>query len=85
MMEYDRKKMGKILRDARVSAGLTQAEVALRLGYASGQFISNIERGLCTTPLDLLAKLIRAYKMQPEQAIEILNDGFRRTISKSFR
>lgn len=37
---------------ARARAHMTQAEVAEKLGYENGQFISNIERGMCSLPND---------------------------------
>lgn len=48
---------GKILAAAREAAGLTQKDVATKLGYVSAQFISNAERGLCKVPKDKFKKL----------------------------
>jgi len=42
--------VSKLIREAREREGLSQKEVATRLGYTSSQFISNIERGLCGIP-----------------------------------
>ncbi len=40
----------------------TQGELAHALGYKNGQFVSNVERGLCGVPVDkwdLLSKTLR--------------------------
>lgn len=48
--------IGKFLRDARVSAGLTQRDVSAKMGYTSAQFVSNWERGVCAPPHPHAAK-----------------------------
>jgi transcriptional regulator with XRE-family HTH domain len=45
-----RKMFGLWIRDCRKHAKLTQAELALALGYDSSQLISNIERGVSLLP-----------------------------------
>jgi transcriptional regulator with XRE-family HTH domain len=45
----------------RENAGLSQKEVAAKLGYKSGQVVSNYERGLCRPPLASLPQLARLY------------------------
>lgn len=46
-MESKRIKMNVFLKSARLMKGLTQDEVASKLGYASPQYVSNWERGIC--------------------------------------
>lgn len=58
--------IGKILKQKRQAIGLTQKEVATKLGYRSSQFISNWERDLVLPPASgakRLAKLYRIDKM----------------------
>lgn len=50
------------LKDQRLRAGLSQEQVAKHLGYSSGQFISNWERGVSKPPthqVPPLAELLR--------------------------
>ena len=47
-------KLGPFLKKARSKMGLSQRDVADKLGYTSPQFISNVERGLCSPPLKKL-------------------------------
>ena len=39
--------LGDYLQSKRMKVGLSQGDVATKLGYSSPQFISNFERGLC--------------------------------------
>lgn len=44
------KNISVVMYNYRNSLGLSQCDMAKQLRYKSGQFISNIERGLCTVP-----------------------------------
>ncbi len=35
----------------------SQSDLSLLLGYKNGQFISNVERGLCNVPLKMMKKI----------------------------
>lgn len=56
-MYFDAKEFGKRLQDVRKIRGLTQLELSERLGLASKQHISRIERGEKTCSIDLLIEL----------------------------
>ena len=45
-MYFDAKEFGKRLHDVRTSRGITQEELAVRLGLASKQHVSCMENGL---------------------------------------
>lgn len=57
--------IAKLVRNYRIAAKpkLSQEELARHLGYSnSGQFISNVERGICNIPpakIDVLAKKLK--------------------------
>lgn len=72
MLEYDRKKLGKFLKETREKTDLTQTEVAHKLGYSSPQFISNIERGTSVAPLATLSKMMSIYRANPEPIVRII-------------
>ena len=61
--------LGHFLHKKRMSAGLTQTEAAKRLGYKNGQFISNIERGLCGPPDDILNKICELYNIDSDMLV----------------
>lgn len=60
------------LKEKRVQAQLSQADVAKELGYSSPQFISNWERGLVLPPLQTMSTLVKLYKLNREDVIERL-------------
>ena len=60
------------LKRARIKAGLSQGEVAKKLGYTSPQFISNWERGLSSPPMDTLGELVDIYKIPGKELVDIM-------------
>ena len=55
----DNRSVGKHIREARLSKGLTQEQLAEKAGVASS-YISVIERGLKTTQLDTFVAICNA-------------------------
>lgn len=53
------KHVADLVRSARLNhpKRYSQNEVSTLLGYKNGQFVSNVERGLCSVPLKKLDKL----------------------------
>lgn len=73
------KTFGVFLREKRKLKNITQRELAESLGYCSGQYISNIERGLANFPNSALKKLVQKLEISKEEILnqitqEILND-----------
>ena len=66
------KSLGNYLKLRRVTLGLTQAEVARKLNYASPQFISNFERGLCSPPLKNLKVLVKLYDIPVDELMNLM-------------
>lgn len=64
--------LGSYLKEKRIKAGITQADVANKLGYSTPQFISNIERGLCSPPLKNLKVLVRLYKIPVDEIMRLI-------------
>lgn len=60
------------LRQARIKAGLSQANLSEELGYTSPQIVSNWERGLCGAPLDKLYDLSDILKLNKKELITLL-------------
>ena len=63
-MKYEN--MSSLVYEWRKIAKMSQAELAERLGYGSSQFISNVERGLCTFPIKKMRKLSKILRLSPE-------------------
>ncbi len=50
--------IAKLVKEARLKKGLSQTELSSLLGYKNGQFISNVERGLCSVPVEKMGVLM---------------------------
>ncbi|MGZ3651213.1 MAG: helix-turn-helix domain-containing protein [Bdellovibrionota bacterium] len=64
--------LGDYLQSKRMKVGLSQGDVATKLGYSSPQFISNFERGLCAPPLNKLKMLVALYDMSGEEVLKLM-------------
>lgn len=65
---------GQLLKKARESHGISQSELARKLGYSSPQYISNYERGLCMPPMKNIKKIIREIDLDPQRIFLILKE-----------
>lgn len=63
--------LSDFLKTKRISAGLSQKDVADRLGYTTPQFISNWERGVSQPPINVLKKLGEMYKVSAEELFDV--------------
>jgi transcriptional regulator with XRE-family HTH domain len=71
-IELKRNLVGVQLKKWRISANLSQKDVAMKLGYSSSQFVSNWERGHSLPPVEALAKLIKIFDIKPKQVIDLM-------------
>ncbi len=63
-----------IIKNARRIAGMCQDELALQLGYRSGQAVSNWERGVLVPPLRHIDQLVTLLKIDKELFNTLLKD-----------
>jgi transcriptional regulator with XRE-family HTH domain len=69
--------IAKLIKSKRLGhpKGYSQSELSHLLGYKNGQFISNVERGLCNIPLKMLNRISQILNITPEELKrEILKD-----------
>jgi transcriptional regulator with XRE-family HTH domain len=59
-----------MLGEMRRKAGLTQEEVAKKLGLGSPMFISNIERGIARLPVKHYKKVAKLYSVPVGRLID---------------
>jgi len=61
--------IAKLVRNKRVAHPNTysQSDVSRLLGYKNGQFISNVERGLCNVPLKMLDRICEILSISKEE------------------
>lgn len=64
--------LADFLKVKRESCGLTQIEVAKKLGYSSPQFVSNWERSLSTPPMNKLKKIAELYNVSADEIFDVL-------------
>lgn len=60
---------GNYLQKARLNAGYTQKEISDMCGFSRAQFISNIERGLCWPPMNVLLIMCDVYNIKREKML----------------
>ncbi len=77
-------KLGTMLKEKRVSKGLTQMELATELGYSSPQFVSNWERGMCSPALESLPFLSKILNISKKEIIDMVVEETRLELEKSF-
>lgn len=76
------KKLAEALKQAREKAELSQGEVAKALGYSSPQFVSNMERGLCSIPPRKAAAFCKLTGMKPAKLRELMIETMTRQLDK---
>lgn len=64
--------LAAFLKQKRIHAGLSQGEVAGKLGYSTSQFVSNWERGISQPPLTSLKTLSELYKCSLDEMFEVM-------------
>ena len=62
--------MAKLVRVEREISEHSQESLAKELGYTQGQFLSNVERGVCTLPPKHWKKLAKLIHVSLEDLIE---------------
>lgn len=73
--------IGKFVKKHREKVGLSQTELSRALGYSKGQFISNVERGLCSVPLKHAVDLRKALDVEAHTLTTALLRDYHSTIS----
>ena len=71
-MQQSSNKLAQFLKEKRTQSGLSQKDVATKLGYSTSQFISNWERGISQPPINILRTLASMYKVAAEQMFNVL-------------
>jgi hypothetical protein len=72
------KELGKLVKLSRLRATnqkdgvMSQTDLALKLGYKSGQFVSNMERGLCSIPSRKINILSEELKLDKAKIIQAM-------------
>ena len=62
----------------------SQAELSDLLGYKNGQFISNVERGLCNVPLKMMKKISEVLDISAEDIKSAILKDHEETLTNYF-
>jgi len=62
----------------------SQSDLSLLLGYKNGQFISNVERGLCNVPLKMMKKISEVLDINPEELKAAILKDHEETLTNYF-
>lgn len=74
--------IAELLKRKRVAhpKNYSQAELSHLLGYKNGQFISNVERGLCGIPLKNVLELTRILDISKEELRDAIVKDYEETL-----
>lgn len=67
-MKY--KNSAEEMKLARKVSGVSQNQLAHKLGFGNGQFISNIERGICPIPAEYVKKICKMTNWKEHKFID---------------
>ena len=71
-----------LVKSYRTPKGLSQTQLSKELGYKNGQFISNVERGLCSIPFEKISKLSQVLEVPTVQVKEAILKDYSSNIDK---
>ena len=76
------KSIAKLIKEKRLGhpRGYSQSELSHLLGYKNGQFISNVERGLCNIPLKMLKRVSEVLSVPREDLKKAILDDHGKTL-----
>lgn len=86
MVRKNKKSMiveGQFLKQKRIEAEFTQREVAELFGYSTVAFVSNWERGLISPPIETIRILVKIYKIQKTELINLFADCYKASLKES--
>ena len=75
--------IGRIIKLGRGLEKISQSKLSESLGYRNGQFISNVERGICSIPLDKVAKVASVLKLDSEDLRNALVEDFESRVNEA--
>lgn len=75
--------LGKLVKDYREKAEVSQLELSQKLGYGSAQFVSLIERGVSRVPIVTLGKLIVLLEIPEKKVIKLLISAYQEEITSA--
>lgn len=80
------KNIAQLIRTKRINhpKNYSQSDLSVLLGYKNGQFISNVERGLCNVPLKMMKKISDVLEIDPEDLKTAILKDHEETLTNFF-
>jgi transcriptional regulator with XRE-family HTH domain len=78
-------KIAEMIRNYRENKGLTQLELATKVGYGGSVFISLIERKQSKVPLKTLGRIIKILGLPEKELIALLIQGYIQDVQVEIR
>jgi transcriptional regulator with XRE-family HTH domain len=81
-MNIDRQfyQLGHLVKEYRRKSNISQIHLAKKLGYKNGQFVSNMERGLCNVPFSKVGELAKELNIPTDIIIDRMAEDFKANI-----
>lgn len=77
--------MGSLLRESREKQGLTQSDVADKLGFESAQYVSNVERGISSLSIKHAKPLARLLNITVDAIINAKTEDTRARFAQAVK
>jgi hypothetical protein len=80
------KNIASLIRTKRINhpKNYSQSDLSLLLGYKNGQFISNVERGLCNVPLKMMKRISDVLDIMPDDIKAAILKDHEETLTNFF-
>lgn len=77
--------IGRLIKETREGKNpvFSQSKLSSELGYRNGQFISNVERGICSIPLDKVAKVANVLGLDSNSLRDALVEDYESKVNKA--
>jgi ribosome-binding protein aMBF1 (putative translation factor) len=75
--------IAKLVKNARSKAGLSQGELSNKLGFRNGQFISNIEREICSLPIGKICLFSQITDVRTTTVITAIHKDYKSLLIES--
>lgn len=72
-----------LIRTKRRAKNISQSDLSTALGYKNGQFVSNVERALCSIPLKIAPKLCEILSISNDEIKAALVNDYIGDIDRS--
>ena len=78
---YKFRNVSLLIKEARLNKEISQQVLSEKLGYKSGQFLSNVERGLCSIPSKKVPLLSSILGIDQKLIINAMAEDYKRNVS----